>query len=231
MESEYFHDGSEGLQTESRAYSRFRLSGDKELDVGYLLDVVGEDRQDGGGWFFILALVEGIDDDQSPSVDSFERFERTDDEPLHLRTEGLPSNVRVGLQNSKQFHSKGRIAVGELEGEGRKDRLQVVPILEVPRTEEAGTQPPVCEAHLGECLGDGRFSRPCEAVQPEHALIPLVRQPVLELEKDFLPRSPQAPLPVPGTVTSARGVAHAVEKREVHRFLFAGYTRGQMVRE
>ena len=223
MQFEHFRDGSEGHQTESRPDPLFGSSGDKELGVGYLLDIAGEYRQDGRGWFFILAFVEGIDDDQSPSVGCFERFERTDDEPLHLRTEGLLSNVRVGPQDSKQLLSEGRVAVGELEGEGRKDRLEVVPVLEVSRAEEAGTKPPVCEAPLGERLGDGRFPRPCEAVQPEHALVSLVRQPVFKLEEDLLPCSPQAPLPVPGTVTSARGVAHAVEKREVHRFLFAGH--------
>jgi hypothetical protein len=64
VEFEHFRDGSEGRQTESGADSRFGSSGDEELDVRYLLDIAGEYRQDGGGRFFILALVEGIDDDQ-----------------------------------------------------------------------------------------------------------------------------------------------------------------------
>jgi hypothetical protein len=81
-------------------------------------------------------------------------LERTNDESLHLRTEGLPSNTRVGPQDSKQLLSKRRIPVGELEGEGRKDCLKVAPVLEVSRAEEAGTEPPICKAHIGEGLCD-----------------------------------------------------------------------------
>ena len=46
---------------------------------------------------------------------------------------------------------------------------------------------------------------------------------MFKLEEDALPCSLQAPLPVPGTVTRTRGVAHTIEKSEVHRFLFFGH--------
>ena len=74
------------------------------------------------------------------------------------------------------------------------------------------------------------FSRPCEAVQPEDALILLVRQPILKLEEDLLPRSPQASLPVPRTVTSIRGAAHTVKKSEIHPFLFTVHRSLQVER-
>jgi len=46
---------------------------------------------------------------------------------------------------------------------------------------------------------------------------------MFKLEEDFLPCSLQTPLPVPGTVTGTRGVAHTVEKCEVRRFLLIGH--------
>ena len=115
------------------------------------------------------------------------------------------------------------IPVGELEGEGRKDCLKIAPVLEVSRAEERGTQPPRRKAYLRECLGNGRFPRPRKAIQPEDLLTLSVHQPELEVEEDLPPRSLQAPLSVPGTVTSFPGVTHPVEKREVHRFLFIGH--------
>lgn len=47
-------------------------------------------------------------------------------------------------------------------------------------------------------------------------------QPILELEEYLLPCPLQASLSVFGAVTGVHGVAHAVEKGQVHRFLFFG---------
>ena len=85
-------------------------------------------------------------------------FEGTDDERLHLRTGFLPSGIRVGPQDLNELLPKRRITVGELECEGWKYCLEVVPVLGVLRAKEAGTELPVREARLGECLGDTWFS-------------------------------------------------------------------------
>ena len=149
-------------------------------------------------------------------------FERTDDERLHLGTGFFPSGIRVGPQDLNELLPKRRITVGELEGEGWEYCLEVVPVLEVSRAKEAGSELPVREARIGERLGDGRFPRPGEAIQPEDALILFLRQPLLELEENFLPCPPQAPLHFPRAVAGICCVAHTIEQGEVRRFLFAG---------
>jgi hypothetical protein len=63
------------------------------------------------------------------------------------------------------------ILVGELEGKCRKDCLKIAPVGEVSRAEEAGPEFPIREGCLGQRLGDGRFSGPGEAVQPEDTLL------------------------------------------------------------
>jgi len=49
----------------SRTDAGFRATGDEELDIGDLVHIVGKYRKNGRGGFFILALVEGVDDDES----------------------------------------------------------------------------------------------------------------------------------------------------------------------
>ena len=49
--------------------------------------------------------------------------------------------------------------MGELEGEGREDGLEVTPVCGLTRTEEAGTEDSVVRDCFGEGLGDGRLSR------------------------------------------------------------------------
>ena len=82
-------------------------------------------------------------------------FERTDNECLYLQTECLLSGIRVSPQDLKELLLKRRIAVGELEGEGWKYCLEVVPVFEVSQAEEACSELPVREARIGECLGNG----------------------------------------------------------------------------
>ena len=150
-------------------------------------------------------------------------FERADDNLLHLGAEGLSSNIRVHPQDPKQLLSKTWVMIGKLECNCWEDCVKTAPILEVPRAEETGTEPSICETHLGKCLGDGRLSRPGEAVQPENTLVSLVCQPTFDLGKNILPRPPQASLPVPGTVSSFCCAAQTVEECEVGRFLFIGH--------
>ena len=161
MEFENFCDGSEGWQTKSRANPWLRSPSDKKLDVGNLVRKAGEYRQDGGCRLFVSALVEGVDDDESRDVGG---FKWTDNDPLHLGAEGLLSDIRVHLQYPNQFFSEMWILISELEGECREDFVEIAPVLEVSRTEEARAELSTRKARLGKRLGDGRLSRPGEAV-------------------------------------------------------------------
>ena len=96
--------------------SLFGSSGDKELGVGHLFDVAREYRWDGKGRFLIVALVEDIDNDQRRDVGG---VERANDGFLYLRTKGFSFDVRTRRRNWKQLLSQARIAVNELESEGR----------------------------------------------------------------------------------------------------------------
>ena len=113
--------------------------------------------------------------------------------------------------------------MGELEGEGQKDRLEVTPVLKISRAEEAGPELPICKAHLGDCLGDGRFPRPHETIQPEDVLDFFVHQPILKLEEDSLPCPLQTPLPVPRAVTGFISVIHPIQKNPFHVSLLKSY--------
>jgi len=70
----------------------------------------------------------------------------------------------------------------------------------------------------------GRWStfRPCETVQPKHAVVLFVLQPMFQLKEDIPPGSPQVPLPLPRTVPSIIGVRHTVQKA-ILMFLFTSY--------
>ena len=109
-----------------------------------------------------------------------------------------------------------------MEGERWKDPLKITTVLEVSRAEEASAELPVPKGYLGERLGDGRFSRPSQAVQPENTLGPLARQPVFDVLEDTFPRSPQTPLPIPAAVSGIYGVVQSLEEDEVGRFLSIG---------
>ena len=111
---------------------------------------------------------------------------------------------------------------GKLEGECRENSLKIASVLGTPRAEEAGSELSVRESHFSECLGNGRFSGPGQAIQPEDALLPFIRQPMFNLPEDTLPRSPQAPLPVPTTKSSVWGMVKLVEKGAVGRSLSIG---------
>ena len=123
----------------------------------------------------------------------------------------------------KQFLSEMWVLIRKLEGKGWEDHVKVAPVFKVSRAEKAGTEPSICKAHIGERLGNGRFPRPRKAIQPEDALISLVCRPMLKLEEDLLPRSLQALLPLPRTVSSLVGVMHAVQKNPLRVSLFKGY--------
>jgi len=81
---------------ESGSNSRFRPSSNKEIDIGDLVHIAGKYGQDGGCGFFVLALVETVDDDESLDAGG---FKWTNDKLLHLGAEGLPSDVRVRPQD------------------------------------------------------------------------------------------------------------------------------------
>ena len=115
------------------------------------------------------------------------------------------SNMRALLHNIEQLLSEMRILAGELEGEGREDLLKIATVLEVPRTEEGRPELSILGGCLGERLGNGRFSGPGQAIEPEDTLAPFISKPVANILEDPLPCSPQAPLSVPTSVPGVHG--------------------------
>ena len=113
--------------------------------------------------------------------------------------------------------------MSELEGEGREDCPKVAPVVEISGTEEARPELSVRKAHLRKSLCDGRLPSPGEAVEPEHALVLFIVQPVFELEEDISPGPLHAPLIVSTEIPGVSDVTHTVEKGEVRPLLFSGY--------
>ena len=68
----------------------FWSAGDEEFDRGDIVYIVGEHGEKIRCGFIVLALVEGVDDDERPNS-CFP--ERPDDEFLHLGVKGVASDV------------------------------------------------------------------------------------------------------------------------------------------
>ena len=208
---EDFCNGPEGGQAESGANPRFGSSADEEFDIGDLVHIAGEYRQEGRGWLLVFALIEGIDDDQGCGVSG---FEWANDQPLHLGTEGSSSGIGVGLQDSKQLLSERAIPMCELEGKGGEDGLEIVPIVEIARTEETSSELSVCEAYFRKRLGNSGLPGSGEAVEPEDVFILFVVYPAFELGKNVSSGPPHAPLSVNADVFRVGGVRHPVQTGE-----------------
>jgi hypothetical protein len=148
---------------------RFWPARNEELDEWDLIDGSGEYLEDGGFGLFVPAFVEGVDDDEGRNAGG---FERVDNDFLHLRKKRVLSEVRVVPQNGKQRLSELWVSIGELEGEGGEDVLNVAPVLEISRAEETRPELSIRITGLGERLGDGRLPGPRETVEPEKALGP-----------------------------------------------------------
>jgi len=71
------------------------------------------------------------------------------------------------LKEGDESGSEFREFVGQLEGEGGEDEVQVAAVLKVTRTEEGRSELTVGEDPLADCLGDRGFASPSEPVQPE----------------------------------------------------------------
>ena len=61
--------------------------------------------------------------------------------------------------------------MGELEGKSGKNSFEIVPIVEIARTEETSSELSVCEAHFRECLSDSGLAGSSEAIEPEDVFI------------------------------------------------------------
>ena len=106
------------------------------------------------------------------------------------------SNIWMLLQNLQQLLSEMQISAGELESNGWEDLFWAATVLEVPRTEEAGSELSILEGRLGERLGDGRFSGPGQTIEPEDRLAPFFFKPMFNILEDVVPCSLQTPLSV-----------------------------------
>ena len=152
MQLEHFCDGPKRLETKPGTDSRFGTAGDEEFDTRNPVHIAGEDGEDGRGRFFVLALVEGVDDNESGNVGS---SEGTNEEHLHLGAERPSSSISPHFQDPEQLLPEGCVLVGELESECRKDRLKVASFSEISRAEEARPEFSVSKGGLGHRLSDG----------------------------------------------------------------------------
>jgi len=92
VQPEDFCDGSEWLEAKPGSDPRLWATSDKELHIGDLVHVTGENGKYSGGGFFILAFVEGVNDDKRLNAGG---FQRANNNFLHLRTKRLLSNTGV----------------------------------------------------------------------------------------------------------------------------------------
>ena len=114
--------------------------------------------------------------------------------------------------------------MGELEGKGGEDGLEVVPVVEVARTEEARSELSVCEAHFRKRLSNSGLAGSGETVEPEDVFILLVVQPAFELSEDAASGPPHASLSVTAEVFRVGAVRHPVETGEGRALLlYNGY--------
>ena len=116
------------------------------------------------------------------------------------------SGIRVLLQDLQQLFPEAGIPTSKLVGKSWEYHLKIAVLLEVPRTEEAGSELSILSGRLGEQLCDGRFSGPSQAIEPEDALASFACKPLADVLEDFTPRSLQTPLSVPTEVASVCGV-------------------------
>ena len=89
------------------------------------------------------------------NADSPERANKTF---LHLGNQRLPLDFRIGPLDVQRLLSKWHIPICELQCQCREDRLDVTPVLVVPRTKGTCAMFPLCENDLGKGLADGQFS-------------------------------------------------------------------------
>jgi hypothetical protein len=71
--------------------------------------------------------------------------------------------LKEGDENRSEFGE----FVGQLEGEGGEDEVEVAAVLEIARTEERRSELSVGKDPLADCLGDRGLASPGEPVQPE----------------------------------------------------------------
>ena len=155
-----------------------RAACEEEFDSGNLVHMFGEHKQDSRLWVFILAFVQGINDDKGLDLCC---LEWTNNEFLHLQMEGLPSNTRLCSQEFQQLLAELRISIGELESKGGEDCMKITPAIGISGAKETRSEISVCKSDFGNCLSDGRLPCPSKAIQPEHVLVFLVLQPSINL--------------------------------------------------
>ena len=76
-------------------------------------------------------------------------------------------DVRIRLEEGDENRPKFWKLVGQLEGEGGEDEVQIAAVLEFARTEERCSQLSVSKDLLADCLGDRGLAGPSETVEPE----------------------------------------------------------------
>jgi len=93
----------------------------------------------------------------------------------------LVNNPWIRLDKRNEDRSEFGIPPRELDGKGGKDGVKIAPVLEVSRTEEGGTELPLCEQPLRDCLCDRALSCSRQPVEPVDGGFVEVPRPVLDL--------------------------------------------------
>ena len=98
-----------------------------------------------------------------------------------------------------------------MDGYGREDELEVTLVRKVPRTEEGGAKPSVCEGPLRDRLSNGALPHPCEPVQPIDRGSMKVECPEFDLVQKDPTRSLEATVTVAVSVLGLVGIAKTLE--------------------
>ena len=181
MEDEYVRRICQQRETKAFPNPWLWTTGQKKLDLRDLGYESAEDGQDGRSRLLVLAFVQSVDHDHHRNGGL---LEGSDDQLCHLVVQGLFGNSWIQLHRRDEVGSKFCVPACELNGQGGEYELEVAPILEVSRTEERGTEPPVCEESLRDRLRDGGLPRPSQAIQPVDGGLVKVPCPEFDLAQD-----------------------------------------------
>ena len=164
MENEDVRQSLQQRAAESGHNVQLRSTGDEELDPGNIGNRLTHHEEDGRFWVFILAFVEGVDDNHGRNICGPERL---DEKLFHLISKGLVDDVWIGLEERDEGGPEFGVLLCKLKRQCGEDKLQIVAFFNASRAEEWGAQTAVGEQPLRDGLRDCGLSRPGESVEPE----------------------------------------------------------------
>ena len=117
------------------------------------------------------------------------------------------SNSWIRSNQRDEDRSKLGVLVGELNGEGGKNEVEVAAVRVVSRTEEGGTKLSSCEHPLRNRLCDGTLPCPSQPVQPVDGRLAKIPCPEFDFVQDgyasSLQTTPTVAMPIFGGLSAA----------------------------